>query len=398
MVNPDGGQYDISGGAYRHWRKNRQPTPDTQRRSAPTSTATTTTAGAAAAARASVRGQHATAVRRPFSTPETRAMRDFVLSRVVDGVQQHPDAHHASTPSGGWCCGRTATRATDVPPDMTATDHQAFVAMGKAMAASNGYTARAGERPVHQLRRRGSAGSTARQRIFSYAFEMTPATPAAGTTRPTSSSPGRPAATARRCCTCWSTPTVPMRATRQGAAYCGPLLRRPGDRPRLDEPTPMAPTPRPTVPGARGIRGRLALRQLGGATSGPGVLVTGAGRCRRGRRHDDASARRGPRCPRTAPPRSGCATGWASTPAARTPRPASGPRVVRPVTAATSWRTALPSAPPRTADAAWRSPPVAIGACAGPDRPRSRFEAADAGGDATVEAAVDDVRVTAANP
>ena len=58
-------------------------------RSGPTSTATTATAGAAAARRpARTRRPSPTAARTPFSTPEDRAMRDFLASRVVNGRQQ----------------------------------------------------------------------------------------------------------------------------------------------------------------------------------------------------------------------------------------------------------------------------------------------------------------------
>ena len=38
---------------------------------------------------------------------------------------------------------------TDVPSDMTQDDHDVFVAMGQAMAQSNGYTRAAGQRSVH---------------------------------------------------------------------------------------------------------------------------------------------------------------------------------------------------------------------------------------------------------
>ena len=48
VVNPDGAEYDISGGHFHFWRKNRQPTPGLDARSAPTSTATTAITGAAA--------------------------------------------------------------------------------------------------------------------------------------------------------------------------------------------------------------------------------------------------------------------------------------------------------------------------------------------------------------
>ena len=87
MVNPDGAEYDISGGKFHFWRKNRQPTPGT----ASIGTDLNRNFGyhwggggrtSSNPAAITYRGPGA------FSAPETRAMRDFMASRVVDGRQQ----------------------------------------------------------------------------------------------------------------------------------------------------------------------------------------------------------------------------------------------------------------------------------------------------------------------
>ena len=87
LVNPDGAEYDISGGQFRHWRKNRQPTPgsssigtDLNRNYGYRWGGGGNTSSNPAAI--TYRGPSA------FSAPETRAMRDFLASRVVDGKQQ----------------------------------------------------------------------------------------------------------------------------------------------------------------------------------------------------------------------------------------------------------------------------------------------------------------------
>ena len=117
-----------------------------------TSTATTTTAGAAAAARRAAGAPSRTAGPSAFSAPETRALRDFVNSRVVDGVQQIRT--HVTLHTNGelilWPYGYTKT---NVPSDMTTLDHSVFVSLGRAMAARNGYVAEAVLRPVRHRRR-----------------------------------------------------------------------------------------------------------------------------------------------------------------------------------------------------------------------------------------------------
>ena len=137
LVNPDGAEYDISGGRFHSWRKNRQPTPGSTsigtdlnrnysyRWGTPGNTSSNPAAG-------TYRGPA------PFSTPEDRAMRDFIASRVVNGRQQIRAAisFHESGRLVMWPYGYTST---DVPSDMTVDDHAALVAIGKHMAATNGY-------------------------------------------------------------------------------------------------------------------------------------------------------------------------------------------------------------------------------------------------------------------
>jgi hypothetical protein len=175
-VNPDGFEYDLTctGSAdppYCAWRKNRQP-------NAGTSAIGTDLnrnydyrwgcCGGSSSSPASIlyRGSSA------FSAPETRALRDFVLSRVINGVQQIK-AHITLHTNGQlvlWPYGHTYT---DIPADMTAVDHQVFVALGKGMAARNGYT------PEQSSDLYITDGDQidwmyGRQRIFSFTWELYP--------------------------------------------------------------------------------------------------------------------------------------------------------------------------------------------------------------------------------
>jgi murein tripeptide amidase MpaA len=135
-LNPDGMQYDLTGSPYRAWRKNRQPNPgpsvgtDLNRNYDYDWGCCHGSSGSAGSL--TYRG------RKPFSAPETQAMRDFVKSRVIEGRQQI--VIHLTLHTNGqlvlWPYGHTRT---DIPADMTRTDHAAFVALGKRMAQRNGY-------------------------------------------------------------------------------------------------------------------------------------------------------------------------------------------------------------------------------------------------------------------
>jgi carboxypeptidase T len=142
-VNPDGFVYDLTCTGSSHppycaWRKNRQPNAGT------TAIGTDLNrnygyafgcCGGSSGSPSSIlyRGRYA------FSAPESLAVRNFVLSRVVGGIQQIK-AHITLHTNGElilWPYGYTKA---NTPPDMTATDHLAFYRMAKGMADRNGYT------------------------------------------------------------------------------------------------------------------------------------------------------------------------------------------------------------------------------------------------------------------
>jgi hypothetical protein len=176
-LNPDGGEYDIATGSYVSWRKNRQP-------NAGTSAIGTDLnrnwgylwgcCGGSSGTPSSETYRGASA----FSAPETQVVRDFVNGRVIGGTQQIRAQidFHTYGELVMWPYGYTFT---DVPADMTQDDHDTFVAMGQAMAATNGYTPQQGSDlyitdgsirdwlyGVHHL--------------FSFTFEMYPVTSGQG--------------------------------------------------------------------------------------------------------------------------------------------------------------------------------------------------------------------------
>jgi len=176
-MNPDGGEYDIATGSYRSWRKNRQPNTG--------SSAVGTDlnrnwdyrfgcCGGSSGTPSSDTYRGASG----FSAPETQVVRDFVNSRVIGGVQQitsHIDFHTY----GEWLMWPYGYTLTDLPADMTPDDHNAFVTMGQAMAATNGYVAQ-------QMSDLYITDGTicdwlyGVHRIFSYTFEMYPVTSSPG--------------------------------------------------------------------------------------------------------------------------------------------------------------------------------------------------------------------------
>jgi hypothetical protein len=175
MLNPDGAEYDIHGGTYHHWRKNRQPTPGT--------TAIGTDLNRNYGYRFDCCGgssdnpssllYHGPA---PFSAPETRAERDWILSRRIGGVQQlrlelnlHSAGEYVLFPYG-------YTTAA-LPADMVADDRAGMRAIAKGIAGRNGYRAMQAARWYITD---GSANdwSYGRQRIFSLTMELYPHAPA----------------------------------------------------------------------------------------------------------------------------------------------------------------------------------------------------------------------------
>jgi len=136
-INPDGAEFDMKGGVWHEWRKNRQPIPD--------STAIGidlnrqfgymwNCCGGSSAKPTSptYHGPYA------WYAPEARRYRDFVNSRVVNGRQQLKVilSLHSAGRLVLWPYSYTRQ---DVPPEMPQDDHDAFVALGTELAGMNGY-------------------------------------------------------------------------------------------------------------------------------------------------------------------------------------------------------------------------------------------------------------------
>ena len=132
-VNPDGGEYDIQGGSYHFWRKNRQPNQGNPNVGTDLNRNYDYRWGCCGGssgnpADETYRGASA------FSAPETQRIRDFVNSRVIDGTQRITVSisFHTYSELVLWPYGYTFT---DVPADMTQKDHDVFVKLGQTMAA-----------------------------------------------------------------------------------------------------------------------------------------------------------------------------------------------------------------------------------------------------------------------
>jgi hypothetical protein len=134
MINPDGATYDVAGGAFKQWRKNRKPYggaigADINR------TFGYRWGGAGSSgdpANAFYRGP------RPWTAPEARRVRDFVLSRVIGGEQRiqsaltiHSHGEFVMFPFG-W------TKESE-PVDMRPGDRACLSALANGIAARNGY-------------------------------------------------------------------------------------------------------------------------------------------------------------------------------------------------------------------------------------------------------------------
>lgn len=168
-VNLDGGQFDIRNGRFRYWRRNRQPNAG--------STAIGTDLNRNYGYRWGGGGRTSSnplAITyrgpAPFSAPETRALRDFLASRVVDGRQQVRVAitFHEYGRLVMWPYGYTKR---NVPPDMTSQDRAALAWIGRHTAATNGYRA---EQASDLYITSGTSRDYeyGKYRIFSYTFDL----------------------------------------------------------------------------------------------------------------------------------------------------------------------------------------------------------------------------------
>ncbi|MFF5230508.1 M14 family metallopeptidase [Dactylosporangium sp. NPDC000521] len=170
-LNPDGGEYDIATGAYRNWRKNRQPNAGSSSIGTDLNRNWSYQFGCCGGSSANPSSEtyHGDAA---FSAPETQRLRDFVLSRRVNGVQQIKASidFHTFSELILWPFGYTFA---DTTPGLNADQQAAFEALGTGMAKSNGYTA---QQSSDLYITDGSVIDWlwATQGIFAYTFEMYP--------------------------------------------------------------------------------------------------------------------------------------------------------------------------------------------------------------------------------
>jgi hypothetical protein len=171
MLNPDGAEYDVTPSGYRGWRKNRQPNPGSSHVGTDLNRNYDYHWGCC---RGSSGSTSASTYRGPraFSAPETRALRDFIDSRVVGGRQQIRTAVtlHTAGEQVLWPYGYTRA---NVPYDMTVDDYAALSAIGRRLTAKNGY------RPMQSSDLYITDGDEidwayGRHRIFMFTFELYP--------------------------------------------------------------------------------------------------------------------------------------------------------------------------------------------------------------------------------
>jgi murein tripeptide amidase MpaA len=172
MLNPDGAMYDISTGAFTGWRKNRQTIPGSTKVGIDLNRNWSYMWGCCNGSSsnpgsARYRGQY------PFQATEDQVLRNFIESRVVNGVQQikeilnvHSYGQHVLYPYG-------YTKAT-TDAHMTLDDHKAFAAMAQKMASLNGYKAMQGSQMyIYDGDFIDWAWGT--QHIFGFTWELYPA-------------------------------------------------------------------------------------------------------------------------------------------------------------------------------------------------------------------------------
>ncbi|HUR16026.1 MAG TPA: M14 family zinc carboxypeptidase, partial [Candidatus Limnocylindrales bacterium] len=170
-LNPDGAEYNISDGVFHNWRKNRQPNPGSSAVGIDLNRNFSFMWGCCGGSSdkpgsGTYRGRYA------FEAVEARVLRDFVLSRRVNGRQQLRSVlnWHAYGARIYWPYGYTKT---DVPSTMTVDDHEAFVALGHNMAALNDYVAHQGS-DSYIYDGDFPAWGYGNQRVFVFTFEMYP--------------------------------------------------------------------------------------------------------------------------------------------------------------------------------------------------------------------------------
>ncbi|MFI9047638.1 M14 family metallopeptidase [Streptomyces sp. NPDC053427] len=176
-LNPDGGEYDIATGEFQSWRKNRQPNAGSDEVGTDLNRNWDFKWGCCNGssddpADETYRGPSAA------SAPEVQVVSKFVHSRIVGGKQQIKAAidFHTYSELVLWPFGFTND---ETGPGMTQDDHDTFAAIGKKMAASNGYTP---EQSSELYITDGAIDDWlwGDQKVFAYTFEMYPSSGGGG--------------------------------------------------------------------------------------------------------------------------------------------------------------------------------------------------------------------------
>lgn len=223
-LNPDGGEYDIAGSSYRFWRKNRQPNAG----SSAVGTDPNRNYGYRWGCCGGSSGNPASDTYRgssAFSTPETARLRDFIDGRVIAGEQQITTAitFHTYSELILWPYGYTFA---DVPSDMSQDDHEVFVAMGEAMADTNGY------RPQQSSDLYIADGDMTdwaygAHGIFAYTFEMYPRTSNPGFYPPDEVIPAETSRNREAVLYLMEQSDCPYRVIGKESQYCGGTIPTP---------------------------------------------------------------------------------------------------------------------------------------------------------------------------
>ena len=109
LVNPDGAEYDISGGKYHFWRKNRQPSPGSTRDRHRPEPELRLPLGPAAVGPARTRGRSRTTGRGRSPRPRRGRCATSWPAASSTAVSRSGPRSRSTSPAG-WSCGRTATR------------------------------------------------------------------------------------------------------------------------------------------------------------------------------------------------------------------------------------------------------------------------------------------------
>ena len=391
-ANPDGSEFDISGGTYKSWRKNRQPNPGSTYIGTDLNRNFDYRWGTAGVTSDDPRAQtyHGTA---PFSAPESRALRDFVASRVVGGRQQIRAgiAFHTYGQFVQWPYRYTAT---DVPPDMTLEDQRAFVALGNRMAALNGYTPHQGG---DDYITNGTYGDWAYgvHRFFQFTFEMFPPFGREFGFYPPDEEI-EPALRANRGAVLYliEQAACPYAASGRATASCGPFYDD------LELETGWTVNPYGADRATTGAWERAdpdptryeGVRQLGTAASGQRSFVTGAAAGANATAHDVDGGLTSLRSPYITLP---SGKGWTlEFRSAFSHWAATADDSLRVTVLSSAGRTLVDAqvADATNRQAAWTTRQVDLSRFAG-QRIRLLFEAIDAGSSSLVEAQIDDIRI-----